>query len=159
MFCLVKPFIPGTEIQTQPELVPPRRVPNKRTPRFYPLSVPLYKYHSLFLQCPQLLPLSVSICLAGSTSLYLLCYVIPTSALAGSPFLIPRLGLHPELNLCSSVCISDPLPGPDLFLNTTLGYFVMLQSSCGAGEVLVVPQAWHGNQVLPVLVWGLGTFW
>lgn len=69
MFCLVKPFIPGTEIQTQPEMVPPRRVPNKRTPRFYPLSVPLYKSHSLFLQCPQLLPLSVSICLAGSTSI------------------------------------------------------------------------------------------
>lgn len=165
MFCLVKPFIPGTEIQTQPELVPPRRVPNKRTPRFYPLSVPLYKSHSLFLQCPQLLPLCVHLPGWQHLSLSpLLCYsdsfcVSMSTHLAGSPFLIPRLGLHPELNLCSSVCISDPLPGPDLFLNTSLGYFVMLQSSCGAGEVLVVPQAWHGNQVLPVLVWGLGTFW
>lgn len=85
MFCLVKPFIPGTEIQTQPELVPPRRVPNKRTPWFYAVSVPLYKSHSLFLQCPQLLPLSVSIHLAGSTSLYRLCYVILTPSVSPCP--------------------------------------------------------------------------
>lgn len=83
-----------------------------------------------------------------SLSPLLCCPNSVSTHLAGSPFLIPQLGLHPELNLC----ISDPLPGPDLFLNTSLGCFVMLQSSCGAGEVLMVPQAWRGNQVLPVLV-------
>lgn len=43
-------------------------------------------------------------------------------------------------------------------LSTNLGYFVMPQSSCGAREVLVVPQT-CGNWVLPVLLWGLGMLW
>lgn len=45
-----------------------------------------------------------------------------------------------------------------IHFNTNLGCFVMPQSSRGAREVLVVPQTWHGNRVLPVLEWGLGMF-
>lgn len=132
-------------------------IPQKTPPGFVPtLSV------TLFLHSAQLL----SIHLAGRhlSASPLFCYPNSCCASVHSPFLIlfviPKLstsqwGAQPlQLNLHFR-----PTGTGFIHLSTTLGYFVMPQSAREAGEVLVVPQTWHGNRVLPVLVWDLGMFW
>lgn len=95
-------------------------VPQKNPPALSP-QCPLLSL-TLFLQSPQLL----SIHLAGISVSPLLSQLL----LCLCPFTLPHplcysksqqftVGAPPELNLCSSICISDPL-GPDLFTSTPL---------------------------------------